>query len=99
MIHFSGVDEIIGFPPAEIDAIELAAVKREAGDGQGLALSARLLDPIVRAACGISAIPHFGDDTFEPRLAGVLVHLAAINLKALTELDIGLSDDRLEQRL
>ena len=33
------------------------------------------------------------------RLAGVLVHLAAIDLETLAELDIGLGDDLLQQRL
>ena len=83
MIDFSGIDELLALPPAEIDAVELTAVKREAGDGQGLALSTCLLDPIVGPACRISAIPDLGDDALKTGLAGLLVHLAAIDLEAL----------------
>src|ERR1700750_807953 len=49
------------------------------------ALSTCLLDPVVGPAGRIPAVPHLGDDALKTGLAGMLVHLAAIDLEALTE--------------
>jgi hypothetical protein len=68
------------------------AVERESGDRQRLALGTGCLDPIVSAAGVIAAVPDLGDDAFEPDLAGMLEHLAAVDLKTFAELDRGLGD-------
>ena len=73
--------------------------QREAGDGQRLALGAGLLDPVVAAADGVAAVAHLGDDALEPDLAGVGEHLAAVDLEAFAELDVGAGDDLLQLRL
>src|SRR3954451_15514728 len=49
MVDLSGIDQVGALSPAEIDAIPFVTVKREAGDGQRLALGTCLLDPVVTA--------------------------------------------------
>jgi hypothetical protein len=50
MIHLAGVDEIVASAPADVDAVPLAFVEREAGDGQRLALRAGPFHPVVAAS-------------------------------------------------
>ena len=47
----------------------------------------------------VSGIAHFGDDTFDAGLAGVLVNLASIDLEALAELEIRIGHELFENRL
>ena len=74
----------------------LSLVEREAGDGQRLALDAGFLHPVVAAARRIGAVAHLRDDAFQAELAGVREHLAALDLEAFAELDVGAIDDLLE---
>ncbi len=53
--NLAGIDAILALAPAEIDAVPLAFIEREAGDGQGLALCAGLLDPVVAAAASVAS--------------------------------------------
>src|SRR5713226_10764172 len=99
MVHLPRIDQVPAPAPTEIQTIPFAAVEREPGDGQCLALGAGFLHPIVDPARDVSAIAHLRDDALKARLAGVLVHLAAIDLEALAVLNIGLGDDLLEQGL
>ncbi|KMS30280.1 hypothetical protein FE79_15045, partial [Staphylococcus aureus] len=87
MVDLAGVDQVVAFPPAKVDAVPFALVEREAGDSQRLALRAGLLHPIVAAAAGVHAIADFRDHTLQADLAGVREHLAAFNLEAFAELD------------
>ena len=64
-----------------------------------LALGAGFLDPVVAAAGMIAAVADLGDDALEPDLAGMRVHLAAVDLEALAELDVGAGDQLLQMRL
>src|ERR1700759_1118286 len=50
VIDLAGVDESLALAAAKIDAVPLAFIESEAGDGQRLALLAGLLHPIVDAA-------------------------------------------------
>ena len=50
VVDLAGVDQIIALAPADIDAVPLVAIEREAGDRQRLALGAGFLDPIVATA-------------------------------------------------
>jgi hypothetical protein len=36
VVDFAGIDEVGAFAPAEIDAVELFLLQREAGDRQGI---------------------------------------------------------------
>ena len=47
VVDLARIDQIVTLAPADIDAVPFAFVEREDGDGQGLALDARFLDPIV----------------------------------------------------
>jgi hypothetical protein len=49
IVDLAGIDEILALAPAEIDAVPLAFVEREPGDGQRLTLRAGFLDPFVAA--------------------------------------------------
>jgi hypothetical protein len=49
MIDLAGVDQLVVFAPAEINAIPLAFVLGKAGDRQRLPLDARLLHPVAAA--------------------------------------------------
>jgi hypothetical protein len=60
VVDLAGVHQFVAFAPADVEAVPLRAVEREARDRQGLALRAGLLDPIVAAP---RRIPN------EPRLA------------------------------
>src|SRR5712691_989165 len=84
---------LFALAPAEI------AIQREAGDGERLTLGTGLFHPIVDSTRDVPAVADLRDDALKARLAGVLVHLAAIDPEALAELDIGLGDDFLEQGL
>jgi hypothetical protein len=98
MIHLAGIQQLLALVSAQIQTVEFLPVESEAGDRQGLALGTGFLEPIVTATGDIAAIPNLGDDAFEAGLAGVLVHLLTVDLKALAELDIGVGDDLLELR-
>ena len=87
VVDLAGIDQVVALAAADIDAVPFVAVEREAGDRQRLALRAGLLHPIVAAAGRIAAVAHLGDDAFQPDLAGVREHLAAVDLEALAELD------------
>jgi hypothetical protein len=52
VVDLAGVDEIVAFAPADVEAVPLAAVERETRDGQGLAPRAGLLHPVVAASVG-----------------------------------------------
>jgi hypothetical protein len=93
VVDLPGVDQVIALPAADIDAVPLAAVEREARNGQRLALGAGLLDPIVDPAGSIAAVPNLGDDALQPDLAGVGVHVRPVDLEAVAELDIGAGDE------
>src|SRR5882724_5919523 len=75
------------------------AVECEPSDGQRLTLGTGLFHPIVDATRDVPTVAVLGNDALKASLAGVLVHLGTIDLKALAELDIGLGDDLVEQRL
>jgi hypothetical protein len=47
VVNFAGVDEVIALAPAEIDAVELVSLQREASDRQRLALLAGFLNPVI----------------------------------------------------
>src|ERR1700726_4037303 len=99
MVHLPGIDQLPALAPAEIKAIPFGTIEREPGDGQRLALGAGFLDPIVGPTSWVAAISYLRDDALKARLANMLVHLATIDLEALTELNICLGDDFLEQGL
>jgi hypothetical protein len=50
MVDLARVDEIVALAPADEESVPLAAVEREAGDGQGLALRAGLKQDRARVA-------------------------------------------------
>src|SRR5450755_3636968 len=80
--------------------VPLVAVEREPGDGKRLTHGTGLFHPIVDATRDVpSAVADLRDDALKTSLAGVLVHLATIDLEGLAELDVGLGDDLLEQGL
>jgi hypothetical protein len=64
-----------------------------------LSLSAGLFDPIIGPSGWISTVANLGYDALKTSLAGVRVHLAAIDFKALAELDFGLGNQALEECL
>ena len=47
-------------------------------------------------ALRIGTVAHLRDDTFQTEFAGVREHLAALDLEAFAELDIGAIDDFLQ---
>jgi hypothetical protein len=96
VVHLAGIDQLITFLSADVETIKPVALQREAGDRQCLALGTRDLDPIIRPAKGIIAVPNFRHDALKPGLTGVLEHLRAIDLKALAELNMGLVDQLLQ---
>jgi hypothetical protein len=49
VIDFTGIDEVIAFAAADVDAIPVIAIERKASDSQRLALSAGYLDPVAAA--------------------------------------------------
>ena len=87
VVDLACIDQIVALAPAEIDAVQLAAIEREAGDRQSLPLRAGLLHPVVAAPGRVEAVPHLRDDAFQADLASVRVHLLAIDLEALAELE------------
>src|SRR5260221_11763741 len=99
MVHLPRIDQVPALAPTEIRTIPFAAVEREPGDGQCLALGAGFLHPIVDPARDVSAIAHLRDDALKARLAGVLVHLVAVDLAAPAAVDVGLGDELLERVL
>jgi hypothetical protein len=96
MVHLAGIDQVFAFAAAEIDTVPIIAVQREAGDRQRFALGAGLLDPVVASAGGVGAVTHLRDNSLQPDFAGVGVHLAAVDIEALAELDVGAVNDLLE---
>jgi len=76
-----------------MDAVPFFAIERETGDGQRLSLGTGLFHPIVDSTRDVPAVADLRDDALKAGLAGVLVHLATIDLEAVAELDIGLGDD------
>jgi hypothetical protein len=80
-------------------SVPVIAVEGKAGNGQRLALLAGFLDPVVAAAGNVAAVADLGDDALEADLAGMRIHLAAVDLKAFAELDIGVFDYPFELRL
>src|SRR3569833_3071533 len=99
VVHLSGIDQVFTPVPADIEAIPVVAIERKARNRQALPLSAGLIHPIVSAACRVAAVTDLGHDTFEPDLASVGEHLAAVDLEAFAELDVGPVDQLLEMRL
>ena len=98
MIDLAGIDQVLALAPANIDTIELATIERESRNGQRLSLHTGYLEPVTAAAGWIPAITHLGDDALETNLAGLLVHLAAVDLEAFAKLDRGLGDQLLQMR-
>src|SRR5712671_7783551 len=90
------IDQLFAVAPAEIDAIPFFAVECEPGDGKRLTLGTGLFHPIVDSARDVPAVADLRDNALKAGLAGVLVHLATIDLEALAELNIGLGDNLLE---
>jgi hypothetical protein len=56
VVDLAGIDQIVAVAAAEIDAVEIVAVEREAGKRQGLALCAGLLDPVVATPGTVAAV-------------------------------------------
>jgi len=54
---------------------------------------------MIRASVRVSAVPHLRNNSFEAGLAGMLEHLPAVDLEAFTKLDVGVSDQLLEECL
>src|SRR5207249_3269953 len=77
VVDFAGVDQILALAPADVESVPLRTIECKTGNGQRLPLRAGLLDPVVRAARRIRAVPHFRDDAFETDFTGVRKHLAA----------------------
>ena len=96
MVDLAGIDEILALAAGQIDAVPFFAIKGKAGDGQRLTLLAGFLDLDVAATRDVGAVAHLGDDAFQPELAGMLVHLLAIDLEAVTELYSCAGDELLE---
>jgi hypothetical protein len=92
VIDLARVDQIVAFPPAEVDAVPLVAVESEAGDRQRLALSAGLLHPCAAAAGSIGAVADLRYDALKSGLARMLVHLRAVDFEALGKLNVGFGD-------
>jgi len=82
-----------------LEAIPFSAVEREPRNGQRFPLRAGFFHPIIDTTRNVPAVADLRDDAFKTSLAGVLVHLATIDLEALAGLDIGLEDDFLEEGL
>jgi hypothetical protein len=99
MVDLAGIDQHCAFAPADVKPIPLVAVKSKARDGQRLALRAGFLDPIIRSAGRVFAVSHLGNDALKPGLAGVLLHLSAIDLEALAELNCGVGNQLLQKFL
>jgi hypothetical protein len=92
VIHLAGIDQILSLPPAKINAVELVAVERITRDRQRLALVASNLDPVLGPGRDVGAIANLRYDAFQACRAGVLVHLLAIDLETLAELNCGIGD-------
>jgi hypothetical protein len=99
VVDLAGIDQVLALAAAEIDAIPIAAVEGKACNGQRLALSAGLLDPVAASSRGVVAVADFGDDVLKPDFARVCKHLLAVDLNAFAELNIGAVDDLLQMRL
>src|ERR1700675_4106840 len=99
MVDLARIDQLFAVAPAEIHAIPFFAVEREPGDSKRLTHGTGLFHPIVDATRDRPAVADLRDDALKTSLAGVLVHLATIDLEALAELDVGLGDDFIEQGL
>src|ERR1700680_1770167 len=99
MVDLARLDQLFAVAPAEIHAIPFFAVEREPGDSKRLTHGTGLFHPIVDATRCVPAVADLRDDALKTSLAGVLVHLATIDLEALAELDVGLGDDLLERGL
>jgi hypothetical protein len=56
VVDLAGIDQVRPLSPAEIDAVPILAVEREARDRQRLSLRAGLFDPLVAAAGSIPAV-------------------------------------------
>ena len=50
MVHLASVDQVLALAAADVKAVPFGAVEGEARDGEGLALGASLLHPIVAPA-------------------------------------------------
>src|ERR1700733_13323013 len=95
-VDLACIDQVGALASAE--PIPLVAVECEACDRQRLALGASDFDPVIRSAARIVAVPHLRDYALKSRLAGVLEHLAAVDVEALAELNVRPVDELLEQR-
>jgi hypothetical protein len=58
VIDLAGIDQIIAFAAADIDAVPVVAVERKARDGQCLALGAGFLYSVPAAPGKIAAVAH-----------------------------------------
>src|SRR6267154_1290675 len=97
--HDARIDQLLALAPAEVNALPLFAIEREAGDGQRLTLGTGLFHPTIDSARDVAAVADLRDDALKAGLACVLVHLATVDLEALAELNIGLGDNLLEKGL
>jgi hypothetical protein len=57
MIDLAGVDQVVAFAAADIDAVPVVAVEGETGNRQRLSLGTGLLDPVIAPAGGVGAVP------------------------------------------
>jgi hypothetical protein len=96
VIDLAGIDQVLALAPAEVDAVPFPFLERRAGDGQGLALRAGLLHPVVAAAAGVAAVAHLRYDAFSPSLQACANISPALDLETFAELDIGAGHDRLQ---
>ena len=66
VVDLARIDQVLSLAPADIKAAPFAAVERIAGNGQGLALCAGLLDPVIAAAGNVAAVPDFRSGSRAP---------------------------------
>lgn len=96
VVNFACVDEIVTLAPPDIEPVPLRTIECKTGNRQRFPLHTGLLDSVVRSSRWIGAVTYFRDDAFEPELAGVREHFAAVDLETFTELDVGAVQDLLE---
>src|SRR5215204_5311984 len=99
VVDLACIDQILALAAPDIQAVPFAALEREPSDGQGLALGAGPFHPGIARARIVAAVSYLRDDSFETDRTGVLVHLGAIDLEALAELDVAAGDQLLQMRL
>ena len=91
VVDLARLDQIVTLAPADIDAVPFLRQARSRRWSASRA-ARRFLHPVACTPLRIGTVSQLRDDTLQAEFAGVREHLAALDLEAFAELDVGTID-------